>query len=204
MFNGDPDDTVMGIVRNSTTHQKEKKLISRATGVHSAYEDDMVDRHVADIVRGVDKILSTPPKPALVTGGHAAAVAVVALMQKTFAAVAPKKIIAEFLKAADEKPAARADAMWTALGVDTIGVMADGAICLAQLWDSAWQEGGGDEHIRDLDEISEQALETLYQDPNFLPSRTLNTIGPLLLGEPVPATPKRSNKKPRRTTGRRK
>jgi len=187
LFNGDPDDTVMGTVRNSKTHQKEQKLIPRATGVHSAYEDDMVDRHVGEIFDGVDEILSNPPKPALVTGGHAAAVTVVNLMQKTFGAIAPRKIIAEFLKDAGEKPAARADAIWQVLGDDTIKVMADGAICLAQLWDSAWEEGGGDQRIDALDEIDEQALETLYQDPAFLPSRTLNTIGPLLQGQPAAA-----------------
>jgi hypothetical protein len=75
---------------------------------------------------------------------NAAAVAVVNLMQQTVRAIARKQIIAEFVKVEDEKPAARADALWDVLGEDAIKVMADGAICLAQLWDSAWKEGDGD------------------------------------------------------------
>jgi hypothetical protein len=198
MFNGDPDDKVMGTVRNSKTHEKEHKLIPRATGVHSAYEDDMVDRHVDDIITGVDAILGRPAKPALVTGGHAAAVAVVNLMQQTFAAIAPKRINAEFVKTAGQKPAARADAMWKVLGQDTIKVMADGCICLAQLWDSAWKEGGGDHTIHAFGEISEKTLEKIYQNPDFLPSHTLNTIGPLLKGQPAAPSSTAAAKKKRK------
>jgi hypothetical protein len=78
-------------------------------------------------------------------------------MQQPFSAIAPKDIIAEFVEVQDQKPAARADALWGALGEDTIKVMADGAICLAQLWDSAWKEGAGDNTIHDLGVIDESA-----------------------------------------------
>jgi hypothetical protein len=122
-------------------------------------------------------------------GGHAAAVAVVTLMQQTFSAIAPKDIIAEFVRIEDQKPAARADALWDALGEDKIKVMADGAIGLAQLWDSAWKEGDGDNTISNLGEIDESTLETLYQNPEFLPSKTLDQIGPILKGDPAPAPP---------------
>jgi hypothetical protein len=44
------------------------------------------------------------------------AVAVVGLMQKTFDAIAPQKIIDEFVAVQDDKPAARADALWKSLG----------------------------------------------------------------------------------------
>jgi hypothetical protein len=108
-------------------------------------------------------------------------------MQQTFSAIAPKDIIAEFVEVQDQKPAARADALWGALGEDTIKVMADGAICLAQLWDSAWKEGAGDNTIHHLGVIDESALETLYENPQFLPSKTLDQIGPILKGGPAPA-----------------
>jgi hypothetical protein len=204
MFNGDPDHTVPGTVRDASgkTSQGEVPL---GTGVHSAYEDDMVDRHVAEIMTGVDSILAHPSQPALVKGGHAAALTVVSLMQQTFSAIAPKDIIAEFVKVQDQKPAARADALWDALGEDTIKVMADGAICLAQLWDSAWKEGAGDNTIHDLGVIDESALETLYQNPQFLPSKTLDQIGPILKGGPPPAptaTKPKRKAQPRRSTKR--
>jgi hypothetical protein len=185
MFNGDPDHTVVGTVRDRSTGETSQGQVPRGHGVHSAYEDDMVDRHVPEIIKGVDERLArtSPPRP--VVGGHAAAVAVVELMQKTFDAIAPKKILDEFVKVQDEKPAERADAMWESLGEDTISVMADGCICLAQLWDSAWQEGNGDLTINSLGAIDETVLEHLYQNRDFLPSHTLDTIGQLLQGGPA-------------------
>ncbi len=83
--------------------------------------------------------------------------------------------------------------------------MADCAICLAQLWDSAWKEGDGDNTIRDLTEIDQSTLETLYQNPQFLPSKTLDQIGSTLKGAPAPAPaaakPKRKAQ-PRRSARR--
>ena len=184
-----------------------EKLVG--VGVHSAYEDDMVDRHVADIMAGVDAILAHPAAPALVNGGHAAAVAVVNLMQQTFATIAPKDIIDAYVKPEGQGPSQRADALWQPFGEDTIKVMADGAICLAQLWDSAWKEGGGDNTIRDLGEIDQSTLEMLYQNPQFLPSKTLDQIGAILKGGPAPAPAPpvhkpRQKTQPRRPTRRQK
>jgi hypothetical protein len=140
----------------------------------------------------------------LVKGGHAAAAAVVNLMQQTFKAIAPTRILAEFLKVDTEQPAARADAMWKTLGEDTVKVMADGCICLAHLWDSAWQEGDGDSNIRALGAVSEPALERLYQNADFLPSHTLNTIGPLLQGAPAPVASRRRSTAPEPARRRRR
>jgi hypothetical protein len=126
-------------------------------------------------------------------------------MQQTFSAIAPKDIIAEFVKVQDQKPAARADALWDALGEHTIKVMADGAICLAHLWDSASKEGADDNTIHDLGVIDESALETLYQNPQFLPSKTLDQIGSILKGGPAPAptaTKPKRRAQPRRSTTR--
>jgi hypothetical protein len=184
LFNGDPDHTVAGVIRDQRTGDKTRGQVPLGLGVHSAYEDQMVDRHVPEIMKGVDAILAHVRQPALVSGGHDAAVAVVNLMQQTFKAIAPKDIIAEFVKAQDQKPTPRADAMWRSLGNDTIKVMADGCVCLAQLWDSAWEEGHGDRTISDFNPIEETRLEQLYQDPDFLPSHTIDTIGPLLQNGP--------------------
>jgi hypothetical protein len=193
LFNGDPDHMVPGTVRDQKTGEKKHGRVATGTGVHAAYEDVMIDRHVEEVITGVDSKLQPPPHPPSVKGGHAAAVAVVDLMQQTFDTIPPREIISEFLKVEDEKPAARADAMWSVLGERTIKVMADGCICLARLWDSAWKEGDGDSNINSLRAISEGALEKLYQNPNFLPSHTLDTIGPLLNG----ASTSRANRRPR-------
>lgn len=187
LFNGDPDHPVSAMIRDPQTGNKKQGSVPLGQGVHSAYEDNMVDRHVPEIMTGVDGLLKNPHLPALVTGSHDAAVAVVNLMQQTFKAIAPKDIVSDFVKVRDQKPAAQADALWKSLGEDTIKVMADGCICLAQIWDSAWAEGDGDSNIRSLGEIDEASLERLYQNPNFLPSHTLDTIGPILTGAPAAA-----------------
>jgi hypothetical protein len=192
MFNGDPDHPVPGIVRDANG-QKVKGIIPLGTGVHSAYEDDMVDRHVPEIVQGVKAAVSSASQPSLVAGGHEAAVAVVDLMQKTFATIAPADIIHEYVKSVGSKPASRADVLWKKFGTATINVMADGCICLAQLWDSAWQEGQGDTSIQSAAAIPQERLEALYQDPNFLPSHTLDTIGPLLLSTEAVQLPRTNN-----------
>jgi hypothetical protein len=186
LFNGNPDHFVSGVVKNSDG-QKVKGNIPLGTGVHSAYEDDMVDRHVQEIVQGVKAAVFSSSQPLLVAGGHGAAVAVVGLMQKTFAAIAPADIINEYVKFGGSKPASRADALWKKFGTATINVMADGCVCLAQLWDSAWQEGDGDTSIRSATAIPQERLEALYQNPNFLPSHTLDSISPLLSAKAVPA-----------------
>lgn len=180
LFNGDPDNTVEGIIRDPQTGKKSQGQIPIGHGVHSIYEDNMISRHVSEIMQGIDSQLSNSSPLAKIVGGHAAAVTVVDLMQKTFDAIPPNKIIDEYIKNQDEKPAARADAMWEVLGEDTINVMADGCLCLAQLWESAWKEGNGNSTILSLEAIDEDILETLYKNRNFLPSHTLNTIGSLL------------------------
>ncbi|MDB5408073.1 MAG: hypothetical protein JWL84_2985 [Rhodospirillales bacterium] len=180
MFNGDPDRMVPGTVRDPKTGAKSAGTVPEGTGVHAVYEDEMVDAHVPEIMQGIDQRLAAGAAWKLVTGGHGAAVAVVGLMQKTFAAIAPREIIDTFLPVADEKPAQRAVEMWRTLGSRTIDVMADGCFCLAELWDSAWKEGGGDTSVTRFDAVDEATLERLYRNPEFLRSYTLKTIEPVL------------------------
>src|SRR5262249_3129728 len=115
LFNGDPDHTVPGTVRDHKTEEKKPGRAARGTVFHGAYEEVMIDRHVQEFIPGVDSKLQPPPHPPLVKGGHAAAVAVVDLMQQTFETIPPREIINEFLKVEDEKPAAPADAIWGGL-----------------------------------------------------------------------------------------
>ena len=148
-------------------------------GVHSAYEDNMVDRHSAEIIAGIADGEGDGAAPQPVKSGHDAAVAVVELMQQTFDRISPKDIVDAFTEASGG-PAAVAEALWAKFGQDTIAVMVQGCRCLALLWDSAWKLGGGDANVKDLDAVAEADLAALYQNRNFLPSRTLDQIKPLL------------------------
>ncbi len=180
LFNGDPDHTVSGTIKNRETGEKSRGQVPTGQGVHSAYEENMISRHVPEVIQGIDTQLSQNSLPPNITGGHDAAVRVVELMQKTFDTISPNSIIEEYVKTEDQKPAARADALWETLGENTIAVMTEGCLCLAQLWNSAWEEGDGDSTIASLSAIDEETLAELYQNRDFLPSRTLKTIGSLL------------------------
>ena len=180
LFNGDPDRPVQAMVRDPKTHQQVEGTVSYGTGVHSAYEDDMIDYHTPEVLQGIKEGLAAAQPLPLVTSNHDAAVAVVQLMQRTFHTIQPMDIVEAFVVVADQKPKPRAQAMWDQFGKATVQVMVDGCMTLAQLWESAWKAGDGDNNMTELGKVSEADLEALYQDPSFMSSHTLDTIGPLL------------------------
>ena len=59
-----------------------------------------------------------------------------------------------------------------------MGVIADGARTLAMLWTSAWADGDGDGRVAEeaIVAATEPALKTLYEDPDFVRSVSLNEI----------------------------
>jgi len=178
LFNGDPDRPVKGTVRGKNGAQEG--LVSAGTGVHSAYEDDMIDRHVTDVMAGVAKRVKAAKLATPVKGGYGAACAVVGLMQQTFEKIKPMAIVDAYIAVESEKPAQRADALWASFGETTMDVMADGCMCLALLWESAWAEGNGNSKIKSLEVIEPGELAKIYQDPQFLPTMTLDTISKVL------------------------
>jgi hypothetical protein len=99
---------------------------------------------------------------------------------------------------------------WTTqvYGVGEIGALADlsdSNISLRLIGVPVRAYGAGDNTIHDLGVIDKSALETLYQNPQFLPSKTLDQIGPILKGgsAPAPTTTKPKRRaQPRRPTRR--
>jgi hypothetical protein len=185
LFDGDPGDTEMAEVYDRKLHKKVMKEVPRARGVHSAYEKDMVNYHTVEIVQGIDAAKKPPHKA--FTGGEAAAVRVVELMQRTFTAVPPAKIVKEYQKARDagKKPKAAADALWAVFKAGTITAMVDGCACLAALWRAAWDEGGGPAATGvPTQALKEDDLSDLYKDRDFVRSFTLDKIGPALKTHP--------------------
>ena len=179
MFNGDPDDTEM-VTHKNRQGQTVTEPVPRAAGVHAAYEDGMVDTHTPEIMDGVDQLLAKNAKLPAIASGHDAAVSVVDLMQKTFDAISPKDIVDAYLAVKSQKPSAISGEFWDKFGDDTIAVIADGCRYLAHIWDAAWAEGNGDQTIKNLDAIDDDTLVALYSDRTFLPSHTIDEIGPLL------------------------
>lgn len=165
MFNGDP-------------------ATGKGTGVHSAYEDGMVNYHTPEILAGVDPLIAHPPNFVPINNGQNAAQATVQLMQDTFATISPPDIVDEFVQASGNGAGnkAIADALWSRFGQDTVRIMAAGAQTLAYIWNCAWEAGDGDNNVPKLKlaAVDQDALINLYRSPGFLPSKTLDTISPLL------------------------
>jgi hypothetical protein len=142
--------------------------------VHSVYETSMLDRRAAEVVAGVNAALAGAAAVASVVGGHAAAVAVVELMGKTFKTLPPLEIIEAFNAASGE---ARIPHLWDATGERTIACLAAGSRCLADLWESAWSEGNGTAIAADrLGPVDRRTLRRLYNDETFLPALRLREM----------------------------
>jgi hypothetical protein len=181
MFNGDPADSESVERRNRYTGKTEVIDQPRAAGVHSTYEEKMVNYHVTEIIAGLGENQGSSKKR--IKGGKGAAVAVVELMQQTFEAIKPKEIVDEYMrhKDAGETPKPIADALWSKFGDKTIAIMSEGCECLAMLWESAWLEGSGKKSSDGSEKaFGEEKLAAIYQNKAFLISRTLNNIASLL------------------------
>ena len=188
LHDGDPERSVTYTFKKG---KKEGQTEERALGqgVHSAYEDEMVGANRDAILKG---LLHTPRtrKEELVANGFQAAKATIALMRETFEDIPPIKIVNAFI-GHDGGGAKRAKYMWDLFGADTIRVMQGGAHLLAVLWESAWNQGEGERHAKSTASLSEKAAMRLCQDPDFLPSVTVDKIGSLLV---VPKTPRENSR----------
>jgi hypothetical protein len=147
--------------------------------VHDAYESDMLDKDANRVlvVAGVNDTLSgfhagDPDRPSLVSGAAQAAAAVVDLMARTIEAIKPSDLLEVF----DNPPAgqSKTTALWNAFGDATIARLADGARTLAVLWQSAWDEGDGDDiAVSHMTTQSQAALQLRYNDKTFAPNAWL-------------------------------
>ncbi|MGO4298865.1 S1/P1 Nuclease [Leifsonia sp. RAF41] len=155
------------------------------TGVHSAYESTMIDRHDAEIVAGIAEATAKAAAPAVVASGAEAAAAVVDLMDRSAKAIDPHDLVTAYAtvatKAGDTSVAVT-DALWSRFGQKTIGVLVDGALILAMIWQSAWKAADGNALFTpaQLAAIDTATLQKLYEDPGFVPSLTLDQIEAVL------------------------
>jgi hypothetical protein len=152
-------------------------------GVHMAYEDQMLDDKVGELLPALDQALGVNHKMTLVKGGHQAGYATLELMRRTRKAIQPMKIVDAYasLKLPAKPNAAgqhlAADKLWSTFKKGTVKVMADGCRTLAMLWDSAWAEGNGKKiAASELVEITTSKLRSIYEKQTFLKSVPLNSI----------------------------
>jgi hypothetical protein len=158
-------------------------------GVHSTYEDKMVDRFSSELLAGIGAEAATFPGPIPpIADGRDAAFATVTLMSQVAAILPPKVLCDVYIRLGGGNSAAVVEGLWKAVpnedGEGTIGdrtakVMGMGARYLAAIWDAAFTAAHATLPGQPA-AISEATLASIYKDPTFVPSLTLNKIGAVL------------------------
>jgi len=179
--------------------QHSDGLNGATTGVHSTYEDNMVDEYADKIAAGVgDAIANCPLKPRQVKNAWDAAKAVMDLMSYCHGALPPETICQVYNNArpgshtSATKSAPVLAALWDACGQATIAVIAAGAVTLGAIWEAAWEAGGKPDSTDWLTETYDgtKDLMPIYEDKAFLHSLHLQYLGKAdLPGSDAPANP---------------
>jgi hypothetical protein len=183
LHDGDPAHPVTKTIHHhdGTTEQQTNPL---GNGVHSAYEDGMVNANRDKILQA---LANTPKVKAseLIQTGFEAAKQTIDMMRTVFERIPPRQIV-QFYIDSNAKPAQMAQDMWNQFGDGTITCMQDGTHLLAVLWQSAWLEGDGDNTISAsaLKAFSQDDVMGVCQQADFLPSKAVSQIK-AILDEPV-------------------
>jgi hypothetical protein len=150
-------------------------------GVHSAYETAMVSRHAGELIALIKQRLAAQPQtlPLRASGGEIA-LAVVELMDKAAGTLKPLDIVESYEAAGAGTRVATLDALWRDFSTQTADVMILGARYLAMLWESAWALKDRTALKPKLQALDKDAVRARYIDKGFVPSLTLDKIGPHL------------------------
>ncbi|HXU08471.1 MAG TPA: hypothetical protein VN743_05705 [Blastocatellia bacterium] len=157
------------------------KKMMEADGVHSGYEDEMVNygfkkkdlnKAVAAEIQKQEKV--SAEKIATMKSGFDAAKAVLDLIAATRATLLPSKIVKRWVEVHHLKKDEREQAMWASFGTPTIKCMARGSRYLAKTWNDAWVLGKGNTHIGQGSKHTQKEIAKLYNDENFLRSVALD------------------------------
>ena len=154
---------------------------STGRNVHSVYETTMLNEHAGAIVTGLNTRLSgVRVGPTFAgQGGKGAALRVIRLMRETIQHIPPEDICNAYNE--EHAPAARVNRLWHDFGEATMDRLAEGVKCLAEIWESAWQEGGGPNIPANLlHAIRTDRLASIYRTNSFVISKALGEMGPLL------------------------
>jgi hypothetical protein len=97
-------------------------------------------------------------------------------MRDTFELLPPADIVEEYVRFHGPRKA-RIEDFWKKFGSKTIKAMQAGTQLLAVLWESAWEQGGGENAIRSAKALSEDEAMAICADRDFLPSLPVGGIG---------------------------
>ena len=108
-------------------------------------------------------------------GGQTAAETTIELTLYASSWLPPEEIIRSYNAAGSGRQ--RNKNMWKALGPATLDIMEEIILYLAEIWESAWLEGGGDQiALSTLKAIHKGTLMSLYRILSFLESNWLEDM----------------------------
>jgi hypothetical protein len=179
--------------------QHSDGLNGASTGVHSTYEDNMVDAYADQIGAGISAaIASLTFKPRRIASPWDAAKAVMDLMSFCHQTLPPETICNVYNqarpgtgKSASKNPAVL-KALWDNCGEATIEVIAAGAVTLAAIWQAVWTIAKAKDTTPWLAKVYDGTtnLMPVYEQKDFLPSLHLQYLGQSELpGSDAPKTP---------------
>jgi hypothetical protein len=146
-------------------------------GIHGAYEGDMLDANVDDLLAQLTNALGVSHGMGLIRGGREAGFATIELMRRTQERLDPMALVETYGTLVLEGRKSEAPGvLWDNFGDRTIETMADGCRTLAMLWESAWKEGDGNVPVSQLTTQSTARLKAIYEERTFLPSVPLGQI----------------------------
>jgi hypothetical protein len=179
LFDGDPSRTQQRTVRKRDGTLQT--IIERfGKGIHSDYEDRMINEHIDAFMGGVDAAVGQQKAMLPVRGGQDAGFAVVELMRKTRNRIDPMALVEAYAGALQGNGDA-SEVLWGKFGQATGAATADGCRVLAMLWESAWSEGNGQVIDDDLlDAVPAKELMAFYSDQLFVPSLPLDEVARVL------------------------
>jgi hypothetical protein len=149
------------------------------TGVHSQYEDHMIDVNAPAISLALDQFkYSTLPKTNRMASasGAEAGRQCVELMQRARTYLPPERICTTYNTLGGGQSLAMIGKLWAAVGDDTIRCLADGTRTLALLWDAAYAAGTTKAVFSGV--IDKAKLKKMYEAKTFVPSLHLANLDP--------------------------
>lgn len=140
------------------------------SGVHAQYETSMIERFRDVIVPTITQRLDGVEIASHFQGAQRAAEVSIELIQFAFETLPPQTIIDSYNNAGTGRQ--RNEDMWNDLGDATLDCMIEASFYLAEIWESAWIEGGGNQIPNsELGRVSKNRLKTLYKNNNFVKSK---------------------------------
>jgi len=144
--------------------------------IHTLFEQRMFEVRAEELLKMIDDRLKGQKAKPAGQGGANAIRRAYDLMRKVYELLSPDKIISS--DSPQDTPRERAEILFNAVGEKAGECIAMGCLALAELVESAWREGQGDQRLgrQGAKTYSEQALQDLYRSPRFLPAFTFDKL----------------------------